>query len=169
MAATHDEHWMEAQKKRIKEAFALFDKDKKGTVVADEVSTIMRYLGAYPTEKAMTQEILPDMQARTTRKMAAGDDITSAVAFASFETKMLEILSSRAWDPDPPEVLLRAFRAIDDKGVGYIETARMSELLVSKGTSFRAKEIEAFLSIAKDPETGHIYFEDYVASLATDG
>lgn len=30
MAVTHDEHWMEAQRKRIKEAFALFDKDKKG-------------------------------------------------------------------------------------------------------------------------------------------
>lgn len=25
-----DEHWLEAQRKRIKEAFALFDKDKKG-------------------------------------------------------------------------------------------------------------------------------------------
>lgn len=111
MAVTHDEHWMEMQRKRIKEAFALFDKDKKGedsdpyffqltadsvnyistwylwcdclsfmhttdtrtstgTVVPDEVSTIMRYLGAYPTEKAMTQEILPDMQARPTRKTA---------------------------------------------------------------------------------------------------
>ena len=43
----------------------------------------------------------------------------------------------------------QAFRAIDDKGAGYIETAKMSELLVSKGTPFRAKEIEAFLSIAK--------------------
>eukprot|EP00903_Cladosiphon_okamuranus_P007211 g6999.t1 len=155
-----DEHWMEAQRKRIKEAFALFDKDKKGTVGYEEVSTIMRYLGAYPSEKAMTQEILPDMQ---------GDDVTSPVTYSSFETKMLEVLASRAWDPDPPEVLLRAFRAIDEKGAGYIETAKMSELLVSKGTPFRAKEIEAFLSIAKDTETGHIYFEDYVASLATDG
>eukprot|EP00752_Nemacystus_decipiens_P001312 g1302.t1 len=63
---------------------------------------------------------------------------------------MLEIMASRAWDPDPPEVLLRAFRAIDEKGAGYIETAKMSELLVSKGTPFRAKEIEAFLSVAKD-------------------
>ncbi|CAM9220695.1 unnamed protein product [Ectocarpus sp. 8 AP-2014] len=166
MAMTQDEHWMEAQRKRIKEAFALFDKDKKGEklprqlVVQDEVSTIMRYLGAYPSEKAMTQEILPDMQ---------GDDVTAAVTYASFETKMLEILASRAWDPDPPEVLLRAFRAIDEKGCGYIETAKMNELLVSKGTPFRAKEIEAFLSVAKDTETGHIYFEDYVASLTTDG
>ncbi|CAM9935147.1 unnamed protein product [Ectocarpus sp. 4 AP-2014] len=162
MAMIQDEHWMEAQRKRIKEAFALFDKDKKGEklVVQEEISTIMRYLGAYPSEKAMTQEILPDMQ---------GDDVTAAVTYASFETKMLEILASRAWDPDPPEVLLRAFRAIDEKGCGYVETAKMNELLVSKGTPFRAKEIEAFLSVAKDTETGHIYFEDYVASLTTDG
>ncbi|CAM9478471.1 unnamed protein product [Ectocarpus sp. 12 AP-2014] len=166
MAMTQDEHWMDAQRKRIKEAFALFDKDKKGEklprqlVVQEEVSTIMRYLGAYPSEKAMAQEILPDMQ---------GDDVMAAVTYSSFETKMLEILASRAWDPDPPEVLLRAFRAIDEKGCGYIETAKMNELLVSKGTPFRAKEIEAFLSVAKDTETGHIYFEDYVASLTTDG
>lgn len=43
----------------------------------------------------------------------------------------------------------QAFRAIDEKGCGYIETAKMNELLVSKGTPFRAKEIEAFLSVAK--------------------
>ncbi|CAM9583952.1 unnamed protein product, partial [Ectocarpus sp. 13 AM-2016] len=72
-----------------------------GSVVQEEVSTIMRYLGAYPSEKAMTQEILPDMQ---------GDDVTAAVTYSSFETKMLEILASRAWDPDPPEVLLRVRR-----------------------------------------------------------
>lgn len=36
-----------------------------------------------------------------------GDDPTAAVTYASFETKLLEIMASRAWDPDPPEVLLR--------------------------------------------------------------
>ena len=35
-----------------------------GSVGEEEVSTIMRYLGVYPSEKAMTQEILPDMQVR---------------------------------------------------------------------------------------------------------
>lgn len=33
-----------------------------GSVIQEEISTIMRYLGAYPTEKAMVKEILPDMQ-----------------------------------------------------------------------------------------------------------
>lgn len=30
MAVAQDEHWIESQRKVIKEAFALFDKDKKG-------------------------------------------------------------------------------------------------------------------------------------------
>ena len=36
-----------------------------------------------------------------------GDDPSAAVPYLTFETKMLEIMASRAWDPDPPEVLLR--------------------------------------------------------------
>ena len=36
-----------------------------------------------------------------------GEDPTDLVPYAAFETKMLEIMASRAWDPDPPEVLLR--------------------------------------------------------------
>ncbi|CAM9386722.1 unnamed protein product, partial [Laminaria digitata] len=138
--------------------------DRAGSVVQEEVSTIMRYLGTYPTEKAMVTDILPEIQARN----RGGDNPTDHVAYVAFETKMLEIMASRAWDPDPPEVLLRAFRAIDEEGAGYIETGRMNELLVSKGTPFRAKEIESFMSAAKDAETGHIYFEDYVASLTID-
>ncbi|CAM9117519.1 unnamed protein product [Ascophyllum nodosum] len=163
MAIVQDEHWIEAQKTRIKEAFTLFDKDKKGTIVQEEVSTVMRYLGVYPTEKAMVKDILPDMLA----PIPQGDDPSAAVPYLTFETKMLEIMASRAWDPDPPEVLLRAFRTIDEVGAGYIETARMNELLMTRGTPFRAKEIEAFMSVAKDPETGHIYFEDYVASMTS--
>lgn len=49
----------------------------------------------------------------------------------------------------PSVVACQAFRAVDEKGAGFIETAKMNELLVSKGTPFRAKEIEAFLSVAK--------------------
>lgn len=36
-----------------------------------------------------------------------GDDPQAAVAYTFFEKKMLEIMASRAWDPDPPEVLLQ--------------------------------------------------------------
>lgn len=45
-----------------------------GSVVQEEVSTIMRYLGAYPTEMAMVKDILPDMQVRITLEKEKEED-----------------------------------------------------------------------------------------------
>jgi hypothetical protein len=73
-----------ARKVRIRAAFDMFDKEKKGSVIQEcvflqslvasspaadnisveicrEVSTIMRYLGAYPTEKDIIKKILPEV------------------------------------------------------------------------------------------------------------
>ena len=55
MAEPRDEQWYVDTKRRIREAFQLFDKDRKGCVVQEEVATIMRYLGSYPTERAMVK------------------------------------------------------------------------------------------------------------------
>lgn len=38
---------------------------------------------------------------------------------------------------------------MDEGGQGFIETSKMGELLMSKGTPFRTKEMEAFMSVAK--------------------
>jgi calmodulin len=154
-----DENWFTETKKKIREAFQLFDKDRKGCVIQEEVSTIMRYLGAYPTERAMVKEILPDMME---------DEPTAFVTYERFEAKMLEILASGEWEPDSEDVLLQAFRVFDPEGNGYIEAHRMRDLLITKGTPFREKEIDNFMSVAKDLETGHIYYEDYVAHLTAD-
>lgn len=59
----------------------------------------------------------------------------------------------------------KAFRAIDEEGVGYIETARMNELLMSKGTPFRAKEIEAFMSAAKVRQKDLAFWYNYQRSM----
>ena len=99
-----DENWFTETKKKIREAFQLFDKDRKGCVIQEEVSTIMRYLGAYPTERAMVKEILPDMME---------DEPTAFVTYERFEAKMLEILASGEWEPDSEDVLLQAFRVFD--------------------------------------------------------
>ncbi len=39
----------------------------------------------------------------------------------------------------------------------------MRELLSTYGTAFRQKEIDGFMSRAKDLETGRVYYEDYIA------
>ena len=188
-----DEEWVVQTQKKISSAFQLFDKEKKGTIVQEEVPTIMRYLGAYPTEKAFVQDILPEMQE---------DEPAAFVKYARLEEVMLKILASKEWEPDSEDVLLQAFRTIDTEGKGYIAWDTMRELLQSKvsvsverreerktgisvkininisphthpcnhpqGTPFRDKECEQFQAIARDMESGCVYYEDYVALLAAD-
>jgi Ca2+-binding EF-hand superfamily protein len=156
MAEPRDEQWYVDTKRRIREAFQLFDKDRKGCVVQEEVATIMRYLGSYPTERAMVKEILPDMLGEEDHQ----------VKYELFEPKMLEMLAEGTWEPDSEDALLNAFKAFDPEGKGYIEASKLREALITKGTPFREKEIAAFLEVAKDEESGHVFYEDYVALLS---
>ena len=54
--------WQNLAQTKIREAFDLFDKDKTDAVVQEEVGTMMRYLGAYPTERQLVLEILPGIR-----------------------------------------------------------------------------------------------------------
>ena len=80
-------------------------------------------------------------------------------------------MKNKECEPSSETKLLDCFRELDDydnTGVckGYIEAGRMRELLSSKGKApFREKEIDAFMKVAKDKETGHIYYEDYINLL----
>ncbi|KAJ0409669.1 hypothetical protein P43SY_008541 [Pythium insidiosum] len=125
-----------ARKARIRQAFDMFDKEKKGCVIQEHV-------------KLQMQE----------------DEPSTFVTYDRFEKKMLEVMYTNEYAPDTDETLLAAFRVIDTEKRGYIEADVMRELLITKGTPFREKEMEAFLSVAKDPQTGRIYYEDYIALL----
>ena len=107
----------------------------------------------------MVKEILPDMME---------DEPSAFVKFERFEPKMLEILAEGEWEPDGEEVLLQAFRVFDEEKKGFIDASKLREALITKGTPFREKEIDAFMSVAKDPETGRIYYEDYCAAVTSD-
>ncbi|CAM9859524.1 unnamed protein product [Phaeothamnion confervicola] len=97
--------------------------------------------------------------------MQGGDDMPIVLA-SRFEEKALELLASRHWEPDPEDVVLQALRTLDEEGEGYIEVVRLRELLTTKGTPFREKEMDAFLGVARDPDNmGRVYCEDYIAVL----
>lgn len=150
------DEWFEETETRIRETFELFDKDKSDTVINEEVGTIMRALGAYPTERQLVKEIIPEMQ---------DDEPSGFVHYDKFEKVMLRLLATKELEPDPQDILLQAFKTIDSNNTGHIPADVMEELLTGKGTPFRPKELEAFFLVAKDPETGNIYYEDYIAMM----
>ena len=153
---TKSQEWIDLNQLKIREVFELFDRDKSDSVLQEEVGTIMRALGAFPTEQELVIDILPQL---------SDDENTGFVGYKTFEKKMLSMLANREYEPDTIDILLQAFRTIDKKNSGYIAAEELESLLSSKGTAFRSKELESFFSVAKDPETGNIYYEDYAALL----
>ncbi|KAG5176201.1 hypothetical protein JKP88DRAFT_282893 [Tribonema minus] len=148
-----DEFWLETQRDKIQQAFALFDKEKKANINAEDAATALRYLGVYPTEAALKADILPDLQ---------GGDESAPVSFDKFEAKVLNMMASREWEPDTEDVLLQAFKTLDENGTGSIDANYMRELLLSKGSPFNEKELESFMAGARDHGGGNvIYYEDY--------
>jgi len=153
---TKSPEWEAMSSTKIREVFELFDKDKTEAVVQEEVGTMMRYLGAYPTERQLVLDILPAMQ---------NDEPTGFVNYSRFEKKMLEILRGKTLEPDSSDVMLQAFKVLDSEGKGYLSNEVMEQLLTTKGTAFRPKELDQFMLVAKDPSDGNIHYEDYIALL----
>lgn len=148
--------WRMSQEMRIRDGFDLFDKDKSDAIIQEEVGSVLRFLGIYPTERALVLEILPEMQ---------DDEPTGFISYVKFEKKVLQLLASKEWEPGTRELVMQAFLTLDTDKKGYVSQAVMEELLLSKGTPFRVKEVEAFFAVSKDPDTGNIYYEDYVNLL----
>lgn len=153
---TKSQEWIDFHQLKIREVFELFDRDKSDSVLQEEVGTIMRALGAFPSEKQLVMDVLPQL---------SDNENTGYVGYKNFERRMLSILANREYEPDTIDILIQAFRTIDKENNGYILAEELENLLSSKGTAFRSKELESFFSVAKDPETGNIYYEDYAALI----
>eukprot|EP00753_Platysulcus_tardus_P006043 PLAT13931.1.p1 GENE.PLAT13931.1~~PLAT13931.1.p1 ORF type:complete len:191 (+),score=57.33 PLAT13931.1:64-573(+) len=150
----------DGEEDRIRAAFDLFDRDRNGEVQQEEISNIMRYLGAYPSEKAMVENVLPDM------REPGLVDADAKIKWERFEKKMKEVLASREFAPDPADRLMKAFRVLDVDRKGYLESEVLYQYLTTKGAPFREKEIDSFMSVAKDVDTGAVYYEDYVSLIS---
>ena len=79
------------------------------------------YLGAYPTENALNNQILPEMQ---------DGEQTGFINYRKFEKTMLNILSTKEWEPDSSDIVLQAFRTIDTENKGYLSEGMNTSCLV---------------------------------------
>jgi Ca2+-binding EF-hand superfamily protein len=141
--------------KEIRSKFALFDKDARGHCDVREIGTIVRSLGACPSE----------LELRDLITKVEEEEPTGYIRFEKFERLMMCVLLENQFQKDPEEKLLAAFRAIDSEGKGYIEAEKLRELLTSHGEKFSVEEIDIMLSFAADTETGMVHYDDYITLL----
>ncbi len=152
-----EQTWEDTQRRRIKKIFDLYDKDKKGCIPREEVGTVLRAVGIYPSERTWVRDILDDIM---------GDEPTAWVVYDRLESKALELLKARTYDADTDDTLMQAFKVLDTENRGYLTVKQMRDVLSNYGTNpFQDHETDAFMSVAKDMETGNIFYEDYVNLL----
>lgn len=154
--------------KVIKEAFSSFDKIGNQTVPQEEVGNIMRYLGQFPSESDLKENIIPELM----------DDDASRdglISYVRFEKMILRCLLEHEHDPDDAEKLLTAFRVLDPENRGFIDSNLLHEHLSMRGgkaaDGFRERDMDEFFDYAKEKDSAdssRIYYEDYVAKLTSD-
>lgn len=149
-----------ANSSRIREVFDYFDADKSDTISKKEIPSAVRFLGCFPSERVLVNDIIESMQ---------GDEPNEGfVTYNDFHREMLKLLNGKSYEPATADLLLQAFRMIDTNNSGYIDGDVMERLLLTKGEAFRQQELDDFMAVSRDPETGKIFYEDFV-TLATKG
>jgi Ca2+-binding EF-hand superfamily protein len=124
-----------------------------------EVPSVLRYLDIFVSDKDFVDRILIELH---------GDEPKPFVRYDRFEEVVVRLLESHEFDPDGPEVLLAAFRALDPECKGYIEADKLRALLGENGEPpMSDKELEAFLKVTLDKESGRVHYDDYVALVTS--
>ncbi|KAG2491820.1 hypothetical protein HYH03_009777 [Edaphochlamys debaryana] len=164
--ATHsltDKH--ERVRARVREAFVLFE-HKEGSRLVDfkDVSTAIRACGVNPTSVQLNL-ILDQLAA-----LNADSESSGLIGLENFELVVCNFLIQQEATlfRDDYHTLLRAFRAFDPEGRGYIEADTLRGLLSARGEAMTEEELNRMMTLAADPE-GKVYYEDYAQRLANDG
>eukprot|EP00241_Pyramimonas_parkeae_P007903 CAMPEP_0114248258 /NCGR_PEP_ID=MMETSP0058-20121206/13476_1 /TAXON_ID=36894 /ORGANISM="Pyramimonas parkeae, CCMP726" /LENGTH=169 /DNA_ID=CAMNT_0001361651 /DNA_START=168 /DNA_END=677 /DNA_ORIENTATION=- len=156
---------LEAIRRRIKDAFSLFEletKDKRGMVDEREIPTIIRSLGINPSQDQL-RDLITEIRGE--------ENTTGCVEYERFEKLIMRVFTDEAanYKRDNEEKILRAFRAFDPENKGYIDGEFLKNTLMTRGDAFRPEEVTELLGVSCDEQTGHIYYEDYAELLASDG
>uniref|UniRef100_A0A7S0M3S9 EF-hand domain-containing protein n=1 Tax=Cryptomonas curvata TaxID=233186 RepID=A0A7S0M3S9_9CRYP len=147
-------------KKKIKEAFQVVDREKKGVCDVLEVGTIIRTLNIYPTEKQL-QRWIHEIEE---------EEPTGFIMYEKFEALAVRLstLEAMNFKRNSEDEILRAFQALDVDKKGYLEEAELRSFMTTYGEKFSSDEVKDMMATALDVELGRVYYEDYAEILAAE-
>merc|ERR1711881_13530 len=147
--------------KRISTAFKVFDHDNNNTIDVREVGTVIRSLNLVPTE-AELHDIITECE----------DDPEEAdngtIRLEKFVLVMSLILTGNKMKPASEEKLLQAWQVLDQDGKGYLTDEEITNYMTKEGEPFSQEEMNEMLEAAVDPETGRLYYKNFVNSMIID-
>ena len=148
--------FLEETGERIRQVFELYQVEDSERVKLDDVGTLMRYLGAFPSEEQLQNEVKPKL---------ASDEEQGLVGYQKFEAFVLDALVQKTYALDDEEVVLRAFEVVDEDGEGFLTEEQLREVLTSNEWAFSDEELREFFRSVKDPSSGLINYEPLTAAI----
>lgn len=144
--------------------FILFE-HKEGSRLLDprDVHTVVRSLGVNPTA-AQLGVVLDQLLVLT------AESDSSLISMEHFETVVAAFLVQQeaVLYREDYSTLIRAFRAFDQEGKGWIEVETLRSVMGMKGEVMGEDELSRMVSFAGDGQ-GRVYYEDYAQKLAQNG
>jgi len=135
---------------QFKAAFEMFDKDGDGTITTKELGTVMRNLGANPTETEL-QDMINEVDG----------DGSGEIDFDEF----LQLMGSKMKDSDAESELRAAFRAFDKDGNGSINATELREAMKAIGENLSQEEVEEMIRDADADGDGNVNYEEFVKMM----
>ncbi|KAL7719717.1 Calmodulin [Entamoeba marina] len=139
------------QEQEYKEAFQLFDKDNDEKITVEELGTVMRALGANPTQQKIS-DIVKDFDKEQTGKFTVDT--------------FLEIMLDFGQEVDSSDEIKKAFEIFDKEKNGYISASELKHVLTTLGEKLSEQEVDDLLKEI-GVEEGLINVDDFVKLITS--
>ncbi|XP_059140607.1 neo-calmodulin-like isoform X2 [Physella acuta] len=144
--------------RELRQAFQLFDKDGDGSISTEELGTVMRNLGQFPSMDELNQML---------REIDIDGDGT--FSFEEFVQVMANVGGiSENSEEDEEEELRQAFRVFDKSGCGYITPSDLRAVLQCMGEDLTEEEIDEMIAEVDIDGDGRIDFEEFITCMRSD-
>lgn len=130
----------------LREAFNLFDTDRRGFIDPRELKAAMRALG-FDVKKEQVRRMLAE----------AGKDPTSSVAFDDF----CEMLATRMSEKGSKEEVMKIFKLFDDDNTGKISFRNLKRVAQELGESLTDEELQEMIDEADRNGDGLLDFDEF--------
>ncbi|KAJ8904381.1 hypothetical protein NDN08_000900 [Rhodosorus marinus] len=136
--------------KEFREAFALFDKDRDGSITIDELGGVMRSLDSTPSEEVLRM-MISEVDA----------DGNGSIDFAEF----LTLMARKMKQSDGQDEILEAFKVFDKDGSGKISAEELRNVLLKLGENLTSEEATDLIKAADLNGDGEIDYEEFVKMM----
>ena len=140
----------ESEIKRLKEAFAFFDKNDDGEISTEEIGGVMKSLGL-PISDDELKDIMDDLDENGDGHMDFEEFVVMMDRRMSASSQMAEIRDT--------------FRVFDKEGTGKITFESLKEVLTQLGEVVTDKDVRDMIREADKTGDGCINFEEFMQMM----